>query len=66
MVTEQEHAQELHDDMKELYVELGYHLQMMQSGIERGDVEEDCIRSMEDNLDTMKDKANEVYYLFRV
>jgi len=62
MPSDQQKAFERYEELQALYIELGYHLQMMQSEIERGELETNRADSMTDNLDVMREKILNIDY----
>lgn len=62
MVSDRQKAFERYEKLQALYIELGYHLQMMQSEIERGEMEPSRPDSVEDNLNMMIENTRNIEF----
>lgn len=62
MAQDTEKAFERYEELQALYIELGYHLQMMQSEIERGEMDPSRPDSVEDNLNVMIESTRNIEF----
>jgi uncharacterized protein YoaH (UPF0181 family) len=62
MASDQQKALERYEELQALYIELGYHLQMVQAEIERGELETDRADNINDNLDSMRRRVQDIDY----